>query len=192
LFALTEPDENELRAKISLIEEAVNSSDLDAFEQLLSSNASADISEKLANDLANSSITYYQTISSIDELSDTKVRIKGSFSAQGAGGNGSWEINGMSNYFEFEKTDSGWLLVQTNMPDKLNSNFILQLVGKFALIIAIVAMVLGGFTLWMFIDAAVRPIDDKAVWIIVILILGVFGALIYFLFIRRRHLQQRR
>lgn len=52
----------------------------------------------------------------------------------------------------------------------------------------IVALVMAGFWLWMLIDVLSNQHDDKVVWLLVVLFLGPFGALLHYLVARKKRL----
>ncbi len=58
--------------------------------------------------------------------------------------------------------------------------------------ISIVLLPLSAFWIWMVVDVARRPIGNKMLWVLIIIFLGILGAVPYFFIPRRRHKQQQR
>jgi hypothetical protein len=63
-------------------------------------------------------------------------------------------------------------------------NIIFFLIG-IVFVVAILA-----FPLWMLIDAAIKPVNNKVLWIVLIIIFGPVPALIYFLTDRKKFLER--
>lgn len=51
----------------------------------------------------------------------------------------------------------------------------------------LVALVMGIFTIWMIIDAARRDFDQKVMWILLMVFLGVIPAIAYYFMIKRKN-----
>jgi len=63
------------------------------------------------------------------------------------------------------------------------------LVGFFVFIIVVLSILSTAFWIWMLIDAARREFDDpntKVLWIILLVLLGVVGAIVYYFVIKRK------
>lgn len=78
-------------------------------------------------------------------------------------------------------------MVETNFHQKLGSDYVFKTIGKIVVIIILVAIPFIIFWVWMLIDCAKRPIEDKTVWILIIVLVGVLGAILYFFIPRRKH-----
>ncbi|MBI2133277.1 PLDc N-terminal domain-containing protein [Candidatus Woesearchaeota archaeon] len=52
----------------------------------------------------------------------------------------------------------------------------------------IAALLIGSFIFWliMLIDCIKREFDQKALWIILILVLGIVGAILYYFMVKRK------
>lgn len=72
-------------------------------------------------------------------------------------------------------------LVSAQVPEQKS------LTGIFIFIIVLIVfvLVLGVFWIWMLIDCIKREFDNKALWIIIIVLIGVLGAIIYYFAIKR-------
>lgn len=62
----------------------------------------------------------------------------------------------------------------------LTSGFISLLV-----VATIVFLAATVFWLWMIVDAITKPIENKAIWILVLLVTGVLGAIVYYFAVKR-------
>lgn len=56
------------------------------------------------------------------------------------------------------------------------------------LMLFIAALLIGSFIFWliMLIDCIKREFDQKALWIILILVLGIVGAILYYFMVKRK------
>ncbi len=52
----------------------------------------------------------------------------------------------------------------------------------FVIVVAILALILW---IWMLVHAIRHPIHDKALWIIIILLFGIIGAIVYYFAVKR-------
>lgn len=177
----TAEDEVEIQKAIKSIKQSVNDGNAKNILGLLSPNASAELKNEIENNIAGKSITFQQSIVSYEDISPDKVKVKGKFAAKGI----SWSVSGLSNYFIFEKVNGKWLLLETNFHQKLSPGFVFKTVGKILIVIFLIFSPLGIFWLWMLIDCIKRPIENKVVWILVIVLVGLLGAILYF-FIERK------
>ncbi|MCX8178253.1 MAG: PLD nuclease N-terminal domain-containing protein [Candidatus Aenigmarchaeota archaeon] len=175
-------DKIEIQNQIITIKNSINNNDLDSIFSIISPNARPELRAEIENNIAGQTIKFDQSVSSYEDLGNNQVKVNGVYSAEGAG----WNVNGMPNYFIFEKIGDSWLLVDTDFHQKLGSEYVFEFVGKIILIVFIVLLVLGAFWLWMLIDAINRQFENKTVWIIVIVLTGFLGAILYFFIVRRK------
>ncbi|MBU5689839.1 MAG: PLD nuclease N-terminal domain-containing protein [Candidatus Aenigmatarchaeota archaeon] len=175
-------DKIEIQNQIITIENSINNNDLDSIFSIISPNARPELRSEIENNIAGQKIKFEQSISSYEDLENSQVKVNGVYSAKG----GDWSINGMPNYFIFEKIGDSWLLVDTDFHQKLGSEYVFEFVGKILLIVFIILLVLGAFWLWMLIDAINRQFENKTVWIIVMVLTGFLGAILYFFIVRRK------
>jgi len=59
--------------------------------------------------------------------------------------------------------------------------------GAFFVVFIIVIALCIIFWIWMLIDCAKRQFNDKLVWILIILLVGTLGAIIYYFVIKRKN-----
>ena len=69
--------------------------------------------------------------------------------------------------------------------DQVFNNPAFQAIAGFGIFFIILMIVLGIFWLIMLIHAIVKPIENKPLWIIVLLLFGPLGAIVYYFAIKR-------
>jgi len=57
--------------------------------------------------------------------------------------------------------------------------------GVLAIVVPIIALVGGIFWLMMLIHAASNPIENKALWIVILIFTGIIGAVVYYFVVKR-------
>jgi hypothetical protein len=184
---ISSPDKTQVQNQVMLIANSINSNNIDDILNLVSDNARTGLKQEIENNLRGQTIQFQQTIVSYQDLGNNKMKVKCVYSARGSTG---WYIDGISNYYTFEKTGNSWLLVDTDFHQKLGSGYVLKTVGKiFTVVSAIgvpIVILLCAFWLWMLIDAIKREFENKVLWIILIILLGFLGAILYFFIVRRK------
>jgi hypothetical protein len=190
VFSVSLEDKAQIQVQLKLIEISVNYGDAATILEVVSPNARAGLKEELTESFGGKAIEYEQRIDSFEDLEDKKVRVTGSFSASG----NNWKINGISNYFIFEKINGSWFLTDTDFHQKTNPEYVFNLVGSilslgipFFLFLLFLLFVLFIFWAWMLLDLLGRNFEDKTTWLLVVIFLGFFGAGLYF-FIKRKKL----
>lgn len=180
-------DKVEIQNQIGLITNFVNEGDIRQISSLISPNSRQGLSEEIESKLVGRTIVFSQSLRSFEYLENNQIKVRGRFSASGV----NWEINGFSNQYVFEKVGDEWLLVDTNFHERMDGSFILGFVGKILLFLLPVFLIFAAFWIWMLIDCAQRTFDDKMVWLLLIIFLGVLGALLYFFIIRRKLIRKK-
>lgn len=186
-FAESNIDHNalqEIQKPLKSIADSINDGDTQNIINLISPNAAPDLKNEIEDKLAGGSITFGEHLTSCYYLPDNKIKAEGIFGAKGIG----WEVTGLSNYFVFENVNGEWLLYETDFHKKLGSEYVMKFVG---IIFAILAP-FGIFWLWMLIDCAIKPIEGKTAWILMIIFLSILGAILYFLIPRRKYLKEQK
>jgi|SRR3989338_2619344 len=181
-------DKSEIQNQITMIANSVNNNDINSILEVISPNAQPTLKSEIEQNLAGKMVQFQQSVASYEDLGNNQVKVKGRYAATGPG----WNVNGMSNYYIFEKSGDSWMLVDTDFHQKMGAGYVFKTVGKIFAIIIPIFIVLGIFWLWMLIDAIRRQFDNKALWIILIIVLGFLGAILYFFIIRRKLKQQER
>lgn len=62
--------------------------------------------------------------------------------------------------------------------------------GPLIIFMLAMALVMSAFWLWMLIDCIKRDFKDKAIWILILLLIQFLGALIYFFVVKRKSASQ--
>jgi len=178
-------DKVEIRKNISSIEQSLENGDSSGIVSRLSPNALPSLRNEIEDSLGDKKIHFNETnISDWISVSSSTIRVNGSFSASGP----NWKMNGLGNYFVFEKVEGRWLLLDTDFYQKFSSKYwgeILRTVFTFVLPVFIITF---SFWIWMLVDCLNRPIKDKLVWVLILIFLNFLGAILYF-FIERKKVQ---
>jgi preprotein translocase subunit YajC len=179
-------DKAQIQNQIKTITNSINNNDINSILNIISPNAGAELRTEIENNLAGSMMQFQQSVSSYEDLGNNQVKVKGRYAAAGPG----WNVNGMPNFFIFERSGDSWLLVDTDFHQKLGSEYVLGMLGKIFAIIIPIFIIFGVFWLWMLIDAIKRQFENKTLWIILIIVLSFLGAILYFFIVRRKLKQQ--
>ena len=182
LADVSSADKTEIQSQVILIVNAVNEGDANSILNIVSPNARVDLRGELEENIAGKAIWFQQSIVSYEDLGNNRVKVKGSYAAEGTG----WSVSGLSNYFVFEQVGDSWLLFDTNFHQKIGPGSVFAIVGPIIGVIVAICLILGAFTLWMLIDAIRRQFESKTIWIILIIFLGPLGAILYFFMVRRK------
>jgi hypothetical protein len=180
---ITNQEKNEINQVILVIERAINDGDADAIVGVMSANIDPLIRQAIEETVAGKSISFNEEVIRYTKTALGEVEVMGRFSAEGA----NWNLSGLSNQFTFTNNSGGWQLLNTNFHEKFDVSSILKIFLKVGAIIFLPLMILSIFWFWMLIDAAVRPIQNKVIWVLVIFFFNMLGALIYFFSVRRSH-----
>lgn len=183
----SDDNKKEIRARIAEIEEAVNTSETEKIKDALSPNAPEILKKEIQKNIEGKHIAFQQNIESINEISQGKIRVEGTFLAEG----GQWNIPGFSDYFVFEKRGKKWYLLESDFAQKLDSKIALKMAfGNIAHFLpALLLIFFCAFLFWIFmiVDILKRPIKNKTIWLLIIIVFNFSGALTYFLTVRRKH-----
>jgi preprotein translocase subunit YajC len=179
-------DKTSIQSRVTMIANSINNNDIQYILNMVSPNARSTLKSEIEENIAGKMIKFQQSISSYEDLGNNQVKVKGTYVAAGSG----WNVNGMSNYYIFERSGNSWKLVDTNFHQKMGAGYVFKSVGKIFAIIIPLLIILGIFWLWMLIDAIKRQFESKTLWIILIIVLGFLGAILYFFIIRRKLKQQ--
>jgi hypothetical protein len=183
--SLTSAEKQQIIDTLQVVEEAVNSGDVNLLDTVISDSVPLLSSE--AQDAIRGGIKYDIDYSRFDDnttiLDQNTIETKVRYSATGPG----WNVSGLSASFVLKKEDGQWMIVETDFHQKLGPEFVMGFVGKIFLFIIPVFILFGLFWLWMLIDCIRREFDNKIVWIIVIIALGGLGAILYYFMIKRKN-----
>ncbi len=179
-------DKTEIQNQITMITNSINNNEISSILNVVSPNARPDLKNEIENNLAGQMVQFQQSVSSYEDLGNNQVKVKGRYSAAGPG----WNVNGMSNFYVFEKSGDSWLLVDTDFHQKMGVGYVFKFIGKIFLIILPFVIIFGAFWLWMLIDCIKRQFKDKTMWILLIIFFSFIGAILYFFMMRKKLIQQ--
>ena len=179
-------NKKEIQDQIALITNLVNKNDINSIANIVSPNARPDLRNEIESNLAGKMVQFQQSVSSYEDLGNDQVKVKCRYSAAGPG----WSINGMPNYYIFEKSGDSWLLVDTDFYQKMGADYVSKFVEKIFLIILPIIIIFSAFWFWMLIDCIKRQFKDKTMWILLIVFFNFIGAILYFFMMRKKLIQQ--
>ena len=186
VFAVTLDEKTQIRDRVEFIERLVNQNSILSIQTIISPNANPELFQEIQNQIYGKKIKLEQSITKYEKINENKIRVETRFSAEGI----NWHVRGFKNYYLFEKHEGDWLLLDTDFHEKLSPRFVAEFTGRLFLIIVVIILLIGlplfAFWLWMLIDAVQREFNDKTLWIVLIVLLGSIGAIIYFFAIRRK------
>ncbi len=185
--ALSSADLGILKENMSVISRSINKGDSAPILKLLSPNADQELAEELRGAIDLKNLKFEEKINGYDEITTGKVKLKGIYSVKGP----DWNASGFSNFFIFEKTDKGWLLLDTDLHMNLNPETVRKYVRIALAVIFIPFAIIEIFWLWMLVDALRRKFDNKALWVTLIVLLNFIGALVYLITVRRQTKRKR-
>jgi hypothetical protein len=186
---LSPEDKQQITDNLDSLVQAINEGDTQKISTLISPDnqtLQSEIQERIVG-----GIDYQLDYSPFDEnaevLSENQVKVKARFVASGVG----WKVSGLSTYFVFEKQNNQWLITDTDFYKKLGAGYAFGIL-KWVLIFGVpILLLLFVFWLWMLIDCAKREFDDKALWIILLIFLGLIGAILYFFIVKRKNITRK-
>jgi hypothetical protein len=179
-------DKTDIQNQVIMIADSVNNNEINSILNIVSPNARLNLKNEIDSNLAGKMVQFQQSVSSYEDLGNNQVKIKGRYSAAGPG----WNVNGLSNYYIFEKSGDSWLLIDTDFHQKMGAGYVFKFIGKIFLIILPFIIIFGAFWLWMLIDCIKRQFEDKTMWILLIIFFNFIGAILYFFMMRKKLIQQ--
>jgi len=179
---ISSSDKTQIQNQINVIVNSINNNDIKEIINIISPSARPGLKDEIQSNLEGKRLIFEESISSYEDLGDNKVKVNGIYAAKGIG----WVIQGMPNYFIFEKYGNSWLLVDTDFHKKLGSEYVFGIIKKISIFAIPIFIATSAFWVWMLIDVLKRDFENKVLWIILLLILGFLGAILYFFIIRRK------
>lgn len=183
---ISQTDYEQIAYEIDELQVAINNGSLNYFNEKFSPNIKSHKKNNISSIINNYDINYTFSIEKIEKVQDNVFEVKGSSKASGLDNFGSWEYNGFSNYFIFEKVDNEFLLLDTNFHTKFGSGFVWNYIKNILIVLIIIFLIFGSFWLWMLIDCLTREFDEKVLWALMIIFLQIIGAILYFFMIRKK------
>jgi hypothetical protein len=177
LFAeLSLSDKEAISDSVQLIVVDINNGDIPSLVRRLSPNADPKFKEAFVSKFIGKRVGFAQDISKFVELPDGSVKAKGSFMAKGIG----FDINGLWDYMTFEKVNGDWLLVDSDLTNKLDMRYIFKFILVIIAIVFAIVLPLLAFWVWMLVDVIRKPVNGKVTWIIFMSIFGIPISIVYF------------
>ena len=186
VFALDNTDQAALQQNVDEIVVSINKGDSTNIIAILSPNAAPELISALKKAVDMKKLEFQQQITGYKELTTNKIQLDGVYAVTAL----NWNSSGLGDSFVFEKLNGKWLLLDTDVASKLDPSSVVGLIGKIFGIAALITLIPAIFWLWMLIDAIRKPIENKPLWIILIILLNLLGAILYF-FIPRRALKNK-
>lgn len=185
VFAISTEDENKISEKMNLIVNSINNnSDVESIYDNISPNASINLKEDIRKNIEGKKFKYGIQLEDVEEIEPEKIKLNCRFIAIKNIGyiiHFTSKIEGLKTYFIFEKIDGEWYLLESDFAKKLDSKV-------FNLVFVIVLLIFA-FWIWMIVDVAKKPIKSKTLWVLVIILFNFIGAIIYFIFPRRKYIK---
>lgn len=187
---LPEIDKQQIISNMDLFIEAVNKNNSESIVSLISAS-NTNLQTSILG-ISKEGISYQFSYNPLDKnieiLSPTSVKISGRFASSGM----SWSTSGLSNYFVFEKNlDGQWLISDTNFDEKVGFSNVKKFAKNIFAIIIPIFIVFFIFWLLMLIDCIKRDFDDKALWVVLMIFLGIIGTILYYFMIKKRNITRK-
>ncbi len=190
--AVSSLDETDILRTIGYLEDCVYAGDAQSVLTLLSPNARPALKKEVEAALAGNTVRFYQRIDTWNSLSPTKIRVEGSIRLEGHAettkpGESStfnWQMNDVRDFFVFDKINGQWFIADMDFHRMLNTGFAAHPLAMTGLLVA-AFIFCGIFWIWMLVDCIVKPVENKIVWLLVIIFLNIIGATLYILLAHR-------
>lgn len=172
--------------------QAISNRDIATVESMISPYADPELMQHIRELIETTTVMeFHQIIHSVSAVHPERIEMKGPFSANGMTMSGvSWSVQGLSIRYTFENINGEWMISDTNIHERLGTGSFGQffIFGLLIFVPFFLVLILAtAFQIWMIIDAVKRPLENKALWLIIILIGGILGAILYFFIPRRKH-----
>ena len=152
------------------IQDSVNSWDVDSIIENVSPKAKIEIIDGIISNIKWKKIEFVQELKSFETLENWNFKINAFYSAKWL----NWNVSGFSNYYILELVDGNVLIVDTNFYQF--SPKIFSLLWPFIPFIFLFWFI---FFIWMLNDCIKREIENKWMWILLIIFVPL-GSFIYF------------
>ena len=182
---LSSSDRTRIQNQLTSIANSVNRNNIDVLLRLVAKDANPDLIPELKA-LKGKTIVFEQRINSFEDIGNNQVKVSGTYDLKVS----DLMIKDEPDYFIFENQDNFWLLKDTNFHKKMDYNPQIAALWKYIILFLPIIVLILGFWLWMLIDAIKRDFDYKDLWIVLLIILFVLGAILYFIIVRRKLKQE--
>lgn len=176
-------DKARIDSSITILISAFNNRDTELVKSVISSQEKVLITEiqKKINEDIQLDINFSLLDGGYDIEENGDVRVKGTFNATGS----NWEISGFKTYLLLRKVNDEWYIVDTDLVNKLDENYVFKIISKVFLIIIPVVILFVIFWIWMLKDCLKRDFEKRNTWLILLFILPI-SSFVYF-FARKKY-----
>ncbi len=181
--ALSPEDQTAIGSRISTIIDGINTGNTAAIDAMIAPDARPDLRHQIDDTVAGKMVNFQEQISAYQQMADGRVQVTGIYAFKTPNA----EVSGLSNSFVFEKSEGQWLLADTDFYANMSPGKIFLFLGGILAIVLPIGFLAVAFWLWMVVDVLSHPIPNKALWAVLVIILGDIGALVYFFTARRQY-----
>ncbi len=183
-FTLNEDAKEKISNRLNSLVEYVQNGETDKLLNLIDpekENLKNEIKEQLSFNKTDYQLDFLPLDKNLEVIGSNQARVKSGVTLKKFG----WEISGSSAFFELEKINGEWLITDTDFHQKTGLGYIWNILKKYLIVLIPVLLIIFAFWLWMLIDVIKRDLDGKIWWILLIIFLDIFGAIIYFFAVKR-------
>lgn len=124
------------------------------------------------------------------ETADGAWHISGKYSIESRGSSGEWSASGLSMFIDAEKFDDTYVITDTDLHEAIAPMNLSSFVSAIGILGFVGFFVAVAFYIWMLVDVVKYQKEDRTLWILVVLLGSVLGALIYFFAERRKRVKE--
>ncbi|MBT6254323.1 PLDc_N domain-containing protein [Candidatus Uhrbacteria bacterium] len=190
--SVSEEYKDVLGGVVDEIEQAVLDQDVDRLIGGMTDELAEDVGAVLETALAdeNEIVTFSIYGNEYLQVDDTHFRVDGKYSIKARGSNGTWSVNGLGVFIELVELEDSFMISDTNLHEVLTTIDFRGLISDYgSIILGVLALFLvtSIFWVWMLVDVIRRDIQDKAPWILLIVLANWLGSVIYFFTARKKY-----
>lgn len=189
--APTAADDTAMQKVLTTLVSAINRGDVTMAVSLVSED-SLELQSEIRKAFGLGSYTYALDCMPWDGRSDesvdgtVSVSCTYSYSAVKAADSVTWSMSGLTTTFVFMQNDVGeWKIVDAIFARQMMPGTTFAVIGAMVGVMVFMSLLVAAFWLWMFIDCLRRDFKDKTLWVILLVFVGPFAALLYFFFVKR-------
>ena len=187
--ALSSIDKQQITENLNTLVQSVNTGDIQKISALVTPNnqiLQSEIQKQIGGGV-NYQLDYTPIDNNVELLDSNQVKVNAKFAASGVG----WNISGLSTYFVFQKQNNKWLIIDTDFHKKLGADYTFGVLKKVFMFAGPIFLLFFIFWLWMLIDCVKREFDDKALWVILLIFLSFFAAVLYYFIVKRKNITRK-
>jgi hypothetical protein len=180
-------DKSEIRHLTDNIAKSISNNNPEFILQSISPNAPTTLKNEIIDFFDQQNVLFFiQKIDKYSQLNDHQIKIDCTISGSGL----NWIVENKPAYYIFEKNDNGWYLIESDFYQQLKANnsilsYLFQFIISIIISLAIIA-ILSIFWFWMLIDCIKKNVEDKAMWITVLILFNFLGSIIYYLVVKKQ------